>query len=160
MKRKHEERQEIDHLVNRQRSGEQDTYVAPSTLGKHAGLGLFANRDFKNGETICEYAGRLVEDTTELTEEQRRYTLQISRRWCIDASDLKTSSMGRYANECREKDKKRLKRLGLSGNNGRFSCNHRTKRAKIIAIRVIHKHDEVFVSYGADYWCGRNSVDQ
>ena len=137
-----------------------DTYVAPSTLGQHAGLGLFAKRDFRKGETVCEYSGRLVEDSTKLTEEERRYTLHLSRRWAIDASDPETSSVGRYVNDCREKDRKRLKRLGLSGNNVRFSLNHRTKRAKIVATRPIHKHDEVFVPYGADYWRGRNSVVQ
>ena len=132
---------------------DKDTFVAPSTLGKHAGLGLFAGRGFKRGETICDYSGRLVSTGTILTDEQRRYTLQLSRKWSIDASDPSLSSMGRYVNDCRASD---MKRLQLSrGSNARFSCNHHTKRVKIVATYPIGDKQEIFVSYGSDYWRGR-----
>ncbi len=64
-----------------------------------AGLGLFANQDFKKGDLIIEYTGERITDA----EAQRRggkYLFELNDEWNIDGKDY--ANIARYLNHsCR-----------------------------------------------------------
>jgi SET domain-containing protein len=60
-----------------------------------AGLGLFANTDFKKGELVIEYVGEKITDA----EAQRRgglYLFELNNDWTIDGKAR--SNIARYIN--------------------------------------------------------------
>ena len=112
-----------------------------------SGKGLFTKRDIKKGERIIEYLGEIITEA----ECNRRaennfsgYVFYISKRKCIDAySDHK--ALARYANDARG-----LIRIKGIKNN---CCYEIWKnRGWINAEKNIKAGDEIFVSYGAEYW--------
>lgn len=128
-------------------------YVAPSTLGPHAGQGLFASRAYKRGERVVEYTGELL---TREQYEQRypndklgKYVLELSKNHYIDARDPDGSGPARFINDCRRSD--RL--AGHCGrNNVRAEVARGTKRAWLYATRPISPGEELFWNYGNSYW--------
>ena len=117
-----------------------DVEVKPSSIA-NAGLGVFAGRDFSSQATVCEYKGRLL--ATEVAESSSYasdYCLRLSRAWSLDAQHV--FSEGKYVNDG----------IFSQRQNVRFSVNHRTRRVVLKALRKISKGEELFVSYGLDYW--------
>lgn len=119
--------------------------VKTSTI-PNAGRGLFAKQTFKYGDHIVDYTGEV------LTKEQldarygeglAPYALELKKGLYVDAANESLSSLGRFANDVRGTKKK---------TNARFSYSSKKQTARLVATRIIHPGDEIFVSYGAGYW--------
>jgi SET domain-containing protein len=120
--------------------------VKKSTL-PGSGKGLFTKRDIKKGERFIEYLGEVV---TEAELDRRAdknifgYAFYISKRKCIDAF-YTPNELARYAN-----DAKGLSRVEGVTNNASYVIYN--NRGWIIAEKNIKAGEEIFVSYGAEYW--------
>jgi SET domain-containing protein len=124
----------------------EDLAVKKSTL-PGAGKGLFTKRDIKKGEKFLEYLGEII---TEAELDRRAendiygYAFYISKKKCIDAY-YRPEALARYAN-----DAKGIVQIKGIKNN----CCYRVfkNRGWIEAERNIKAGEEIFVSYGAEYW--------
>ncbi|MCU0421403.1 MAG: SET domain-containing protein [Bacteroidia bacterium] len=125
-------------------------YVKKSQLPK-AGKGLFTAKPFKKGEIIVEYEGeRLTWKECEARNQNKKgkekgaYYFYINAKNCIDA-EYCPAALGRYANDA--KGPARVK--GLTNN-----AEYQVIKGKpyIVAKKNIKMGDEIFVSYGEDYW--------
>ena len=70
--------------------------VKQSSLGKKAGMGLFADKAFKVGDTITLYTG----DWLEREEDGGPYVLQLTHGRAVDAA-RRNAAPGRWANDPR-----------------------------------------------------------
>lgn len=111
--------------------------VKQSSLGAHAGAGLFAEKDFRRGERIAWYTGDWIHD-----DRGGFYTLQIAANKTVDAARTNTAP-GRWANDPRGSGRRA---------NARFAADHVRGRASLRATKAIRKGEEVLVSYGKQYW--------
>jgi hypothetical protein len=109
-----------------------------------AGDGLFAKTNIEKGEFICWYFGCLVEkDVVENGYYDSDYLLQnpLKPNLIIDASDP-LSCYGRYANDS----------LSLKKNNSEFDYYSDVNSGSLKATKKIAKGNEIYVSYGKEYW--------
>lgn len=123
-----------------------DLLVKKSTL-KGAGKGLFTKTDIKKGQRIVEYLGEIV---TEAELDRRAendifgYAFYINKNKCIDAY-YTPDELARYANDARG-----LVRIKGLTNNACYSVYKNS--GWIQAEKDIKAGEEIFVSYGAEYW--------
>lgn len=118
--------------------------VKKSTL-PNAGKGLFTKRDIPKGTRIVEYKGRLrAWKEVKHLDGCNAYLMYITRHAVIDALPA-TKTLGRYAN-----DAKGFVRIPGKRNNAEYVSEG--KRCYIEALRTIRKGEEIFVSYGTDFW--------
>lgn len=122
--------------------------VKPSKI-PNAGNGLFTSKFIKKGETIVEYKGENItwkecQKRNEKHEGMGSYYLYISKKNCIDAEHV-LDSLGRYANDA----KGYFKIKGLK-NNAEYQIIK--NKAFIVATKKIKADEEIFVSYGKEYW--------
>jgi len=105
-----------------------------------AQLGLFAAKDFKTGEHVADYTG----DQLILRRDQigGPYVLQLTQREAIDAART-NSGYGRWANDPSGSGQRA---------NVEFVINNRNKTGRLRTTKAIKKGQELFVSYGPDYW--------
>ncbi len=155
-----EEEQEIqqaDNIVNndeinenvRENEDNDDVEVKDSYIltqeGESAGKGLFAGKDFKKNDYICDYDGVLILlDVAEDDNHESEYVFKLNSDWAIDAIHP-YSCFGRYANDAIKRSKinaEIIKRNGLL-------------TAELRAIKKIKNGDEIYVSYGDGYWAGK-----
>jgi len=119
--------------------------VRPSTLRpkKMAGRGLFATREFKRGERIALYGGEKLTpaevDARYGEDGLAAYSLTIHpKRLVLDAITVRgygsMANDGRSAHPCNA-------RFSRSGENG-----------EVRATRRIRAGEEIFASYGREYW--------
>ena len=141
-----------------------DLRVGPSSLGKHAGLGLFAGASHIAAKSrISQYRGALLPpDDLAL---QTSYTMSaggfavdgdpslpvadgIAQRandaGCMSAADFTTPVAELVAAYMR--DARRCNVVTLSEGGGVLV---------LVAVRDIAPHDELFHFYGAEYWLGK-----
>jgi SET domain-containing protein len=123
-------------------------YVKKSTLPK-AGKGLFTKTAIKKGEIVCEYEGEKVtwKECLRRNEGQTgkgAYYFHITDKNCIDAQHT-LWAMGRYAN-----DASGFSRVKGLRNNAAYEVIK--GKPYIIALRTIKEKEEIFVSYGKEYW--------
>jgi SET domain-containing protein len=99
-----------------------------------SGLGLYAAREFRRGQVICEYTGRrlLADDPT-----VNRYLFEINSKWMLDGSPR--SNIGRWANHA----------CGRSGNA--VSDISQRGRVWLVARRRIRLGEEIVYNYGREY---------
>ena len=130
------------HLKNYQK-----VTVKKSTI-PNAGFGLYAERDYKKGETIAKYTGKQV-STNDPKYKDSQYKFQYSKSTSL-VSNSTQDAVGRYANTCR-KEQKRGKIC--KGNNAGFKAHKRNGRlrVRIAASRPIKKGQEIFVAYGPGF---------
>ncbi|MCW3101808.1 MAG: hypothetical protein JWO09_248 [Bacteroidetes bacterium] len=124
----------------------EDLTVKKSTL-PGAGKGLFTKRDIKKGERFVEYHGEIITEA-ELDKRAEKdiygYAFYVSKNKCIDAY-YTPEHLARYANDA----KGIVKIKGIKNN----CCYTIYKRSGWIeAERDIKAGEEIFVSYGAEYW--------
>lgn len=123
-----------------------DLLVKRSKLPK-AGKGLFTKRDIKKGERFVEYLGEIVTEA-ELDRRAEKdiygYAFYISKKKCIDAF-YTPNELARYANDAKGLNKVK----GLNNN-----CSYLVYKNSgwIEAEKNIKAGEEIFVSYGAEYW--------
>lgn len=112
-----------------------------------SGKGLFAKVDFKKGERIIEYLGEIITEA-ELDKRAEKdiygYAFYISKKKCIDAY-YTPEALARYAN-----DAAGLVKVSGIKNNCCYSIWK--QRGWIEAERNIKAGEEIFVSYGKEYW--------
>lgn len=108
-------------------------------------MGLYTRVDIPKGGRIVEYAGRrkIWKDVKHL-DGHNGYLLRLSRTTAIDAQP-KRSGKGRYAN-----DAMGISRVPGLRNNAEYLIYG--NRVFIEATRNIRKGEEIFVSYGKDFW--------
>ena len=116
------------------------------------GKGLHAARDFAKGDVVARYTGELIPvpqraagQDGPANDEGGEYQLLLSEQGAgaiIDAART-NSAEGRMLNDARGSGK---------ANNCTFSCNQQRKTAVVRALRKIKKGEELFVSYGPNYW--------
>jgi hypothetical protein len=106
----------------------------------NANKGLFATRAFRRGDRVATYGGERIS----CEEADRRYGVDglceygltvFPNRWVLDAIDLR--GYGSMANDAR----------GARPANIRF-----TQQGEVRATRGIRPGDELFASYGSQYW--------
>jgi len=143
--------------------GEDKLKVKKSHI-KEAGKGLYAQKGrskkvdksivFKKGSIIAEYTGKILttNQVNRMPVKQRAYILQHKNNRFIDA--VKTNSgPARYANDCRASNKAKGE---CKGNNAKFTKSQHKMNIK--ATKNIKNKDEIFVSYGSDYWKKKKAV--
>jgi hypothetical protein len=117
--------------------------VRPSTL-PNAGMGLFAYKNFPNKSQVASYSGK-IKPASEAKDSQ--YAVAWTRGKVVDSNSTQ-NSVGRYANTCRGKDKKRKK---CKGNNVKMNRDFRRKHIKLKATKKIKKGDEIYNTYGSGF---------
>lgn len=123
---------------------EKNLIVKKSKLPK-AGKGLFTKVDIPKGTRLVEYKGR-VQPWREVKDEDgiNGYLMYINRNVVINGLTA-MKSLARYAN-----DAGGLVRLAGVRNNSEFISEG--KRCYIDATRNIKAGEEIFASYGREYW--------
>lgn len=123
---------------------EKNLIVKKSKLPK-AGKGLFTKVDIPKGTRLVEYKGR-VQPWREVKDEDgiNGYLMYINRNVVINGLTA-MKSLARYAN-----DAGGLVRLEGVRNNSEFISEG--KRCYIDATRNIKAGEEIFASYGREYW--------
>lgn len=124
--------------------------IKKSQLPK-AGNGLYALKEFRRGDIVCEYEGEVVtwaECEKRSDEGHEGYVFFFSKNRCIDAY-FTPWAFGRYANDARG-----IGRVPGLRNNAQYEIKMRNgeKRVFIVATMTIPAGAEVFVHYGDDYW--------
>ncbi len=120
--------------------------VKKSQLPK-AGKGLYTKKPIKKGAVVIEYRGEIIdwkEYMRRVERDEDGYLVYINKKCCIDAFPTRQYK-ARYANDAH----------GLSRTKGlKNNCQYETTKDKcfIVATREIHAGEELFVSYGKQYW--------
>ena len=105
--------------------------------------------DFEPNETVVDYGGTLVSTETfngpgyPLSE----YGVQINANWVRDGRSTQ-SGLGRWVMDCLPVNRPH----DCPRNNSRIILDQRRRRASIRATRHIDAGDEIFASYGENYW--------
>ena len=115
--------------------------VKPSWLGGNSGQGLFVNKKIEKNEVICLYTGQLHSLKTSTRLEDRSYLNQVSDNLFVDPRPCPTIK-ARYGNDC----------VNPNGHNCYYKSNLKKRCVEVRALRDIHKNEELFVSYGKQYW--------
>lgn len=110
--------------------------------GNSAGLGLFSGNIFKKGQHIADYKGLLIETDIAIDNNYSSdYIVKYDDEWAIDAQDP-LSCYGRYANDPIYKEMI----------NAKIVLKDDKIEAELIATKKIYINDEIYISYGEDYW--------
>jgi hypothetical protein len=140
-------------LKNKKKKEMTSVSVRVSQLGEDAGYGLFANKPFKPGDFIASYQGRarrgpcLRQDAKETAYVFEWEDEDTGETFHIDALDDPCPAM--YCNDARGP----ISIKGLD-NNAYFDISD-SMQPCLRAMEHIDPRDEIFVSYGKDYWRGR-----
>lgn len=101
-----------------------------------AGLGLFANRDYKKDEKIIEYTGEIISDE-EAQKRGGKYLFELNDKWTIDGKSRQ--NIARYINHsCKP--------------NCYAELTDNEKQVFIKAKRAIKKGEELTYHYGSYYF--------
>ncbi|MFP5471346.1 MAG: SET domain-containing protein [Bacteroidia bacterium] len=127
---------------------EKYTLVVKKSQLPKAGKGLFTLENISKGELVVEYKGEIITDK----EANRRaanddaygYMFYINKKHCIDAY-YTPQHKARYAN-----DADGLGRTKNLKNNSVYEIVG--KKCFIKATKSIKAGEEIFVSYGKEYW--------
>jgi len=114
-----------------------------------AGMGLFATKEFRSREKICDYGGKLM--SKEMSDKiDSGYAVGVSDGKVRDSASTQ-AGIGRYANTCRTKNKREK---DCKGNNAELVESSMGRRVHLETIdnKRIKKGDEVLVRYGRGYW--------
>lgn len=135
-------------------------FVADSKL-LHAGRGLFADKAFYKNDLITEYGGEVI-DADEAKRRRAKGVAShirslVPMHVCIDGRHVSAArqgeggasfindSLGKHAYNCKfvvKQTREGVVRTGLSV----------LDRCFVVALCDIRKGDELYVSYGNDYW--------
>lgn len=137
-------------------------YLSDSTISG-AGKGLFAKKEFKKGDIIDYFEGELLTyeeaDFLEKTNSIERGAYLIDREATYEAIWDKKIKLDKpcldvYNSECMAKWANDAEGFTSTGkkNNASLSITKLSKRCFIYALKKIRKDEEIFISYGDDYW--------
>lgn len=144
-----EEDLEVRELREQKIRGHEGVRVMPSSI-PGAGRGLFSARKVKEGASICDYAGVIVpkaEVNRDSYDSDYVFEYEVKgKAVCVDARMLR-SCYGRFINDPVDDHRVNNARAVTRGN-----------RLIIVATTEIQPGEEIFISYGLDYWMDRLSV--
>ena len=101
-----------------------------------AGLGLFANKQYKKGDEIIEYVGETI-TTDEGNRRGGKYLFELNDKWMLDGKSR--SNIARYANHsCRP--------------NASPELSQDETQVKIFAKKTITRGAEITINYGPAYF--------
>ena len=72
---------------------------------KNAGLGLYATKDFQNGQKIADYGGVVV-SFAQYEKNPSGYGIHLNKKEVLDGKSTQ-SGLARYANNCRKVNKQK-----------------------------------------------------
>ena len=103
-------------------------------------------RAFRRGEVLCYYTGAQIKIADMLRKSRKgpqgtAYVMGFGLNKYLDA-EFRPDVLARYLND--SKDKRRY--------NVYFNKQWELRRAEVVALRDIAPGEELFVSYGANYW--------
>lgn len=127
-------------IVTNNLNGEAYTVIKTSEI-PNAGRGLFAARAFEKGEIIGFYGGNVTADTTG----DISYTLTIkvngNAEKIVDAKGIETHDPAKSRGD-----------VHMANDSPEFSNAYFTVFGFMRALREIEKDEELYVSYGWEYW--------
>jgi SET domain-containing protein len=121
--------------------------IVKKSLLPNAGKGLFTDKAIKKNTKIIEYKGEIIdwkEYEKRVKEDKDGYLFFINKNRCIDAYPT-PGFKARYAN-----DAAGLSRTKGLKNNSAYEVFG--NKCFIVAQRPIEAGEEIFVSYGKEYW--------
>jgi SET domain-containing protein len=119
--------------------GEEDFEIKPSSI-PGIGLGLFARRTIRKGDTIGPYTGKVI---TDAQAEREPYVRSHYILWvCRDCNIVAEGSRAAYTRYINHSDRP----------NARFVISTRWKKARVEAIKRIRTGEEIFLDYGPYFW--------
>lgn len=115
-----------------------------------AGQGLFAARNFPSDSIVAYYGGRYFQRRKNIPVKYDDYVLQIDGGGFLEHSRPQ-DGYARWVNHCRAKD---IKDGNCEGNNTDIVATEDKKGAflKVKPEVEIQRGDEIFTSYGTNYW--------
>lgn len=119
--------------------------IKPSNI-KNGGNGLFSLQNIPNETMIGYYIGDILSDNNKVTD----YSFEISKKYFIDAKEfprcyiamINDAKNSQFVNNCEF----RIIEKKIKKNN----------KICLYSIKDINKCDELFASYGDEYWTTRN----
>ena len=109
---------------------------AVSVKRANAGLGLFANKDFKCGDFIIEYVGEHISHD-EADIRGGKYLFTINKKIVIDGKNR--TNIARYINHgCKP--------------NAEAESDDEEEKIRIYARKKISAGNEITLDYGKEYW--------
>jgi len=155
----------IETLINHQKISsfekESDNIYKKKSKLKNAGNGIFAKRDFLSGEIICLYCPYLIFDKKngqvitidkdeknldEINKCYGDYVLNVYHDISIFANPNFEKNKDCLGHMCNDRGYSPYKRYNEDFNNGIFNYLY------LIATKPIRKDDEIYISYGRNYW--------
>jgi hypothetical protein len=123
---------------------EKQLYLKKSLL-PGAGKGLFTKVEIPKGTVIVEYKGKVTTwDAIKHEDGKNGYLYYVNSKRVINAKPF-PKAFGRYANDAAG----RVRVKGLRNNSEYIE---KKKRCFIKSTRKIKVGEEIFVSYGREYW--------
>lgn len=116
-------------------------YLKTSELGGKYGRGVFTNKDFEIGE-IIELAPYIEDETDNFKGVIRDYIFSINGKLERSVVAFGFGSMYNHSDSP----------------NARWEVTN--KNVKIQCIKPIKKDEEVFITYGNEYWKTRNNLEK
>ena len=113
----------------------------------NSGNGLFAEKPFKKGEVVAMYSSEETKDP-ENDEDKSGYGWTTKKGYIVDAASTQ-SGMGRWSNMCRKQNQR--SKL-CKGNNVIGVTSRNPVKVQFKALKNIQRGDEIYVSYGRDYF--------
>lgn len=130
--------------------------VAPSNI-KNAGNGLFATRNFKKGDMIAPYPGKII-TIDECADKNSFYAIRLFKNFVWDASHLEKHLLGDTCNDCLPIDVEKGYGTGTNAHYCYQKSHKNTIRCFLSASRPITCGEEIFATYGDSFWsCKSNS---
>ena len=128
--------------------------VLPSLI-EGAGYGVFAGRFHAKGSTVAIYYGDVM-DAASIADASRldwdikyAYSLELAPGVWIDARRLKTC-IARYLNDHVDRTK----------HNVTWVRRPALLIAEVVALRDVHPGEELYISYGDEYWTGPHKISE
>lgn len=119
--------------------------VKPSNI-PGAGQGLFAAREFEQGEVLCAYTGVVYPSREAWKRPDKSYLMKLGGGKYVDALHS-PEVLARYINDCRGH---------RGGFNVQFDKRPEENKANVVAMRDIRAGEELYVNYGRMYWLAYN----
>lgn len=125
-------------------SPEEDYLYVEKSQIPNAGKGLFTAIDIEKNEIIAVFKGEILdEDEEEKRKDKNEYFVVLLNGLVMDSKY--TDCFAKYANDAECKFKTKFK------NNAIITINFENEPC-LVATKKIKDGEEIFVSYGSDYW--------
>jgi hypothetical protein len=136
----------MNHVALSKEYGKDFLYIQESQI-PHSGNGLFISIDKKKGEIIALFKGEILsyeEAENRALKNEEGYFINMLNGTILDS--MHVECFAKYANDAHGPAKVPFK------SNAEIRLNGTVDSASLVALRDIHKGEEIFCSYGRKYW--------